>query len=336
MYNLNMPTPILDQQELDQLDILITRYNKLIKPTSLSKLGENVNSKIPSSVKAISNNIKSTVSEQEIYLQTMKIIGDSFKTLEEQASKYSASEEYIIDKIRNIDFDVQNLDEICMLRSYKIAHVVNTHKKKDVALAFVEGGTTGIAGFVGIPFNLALSTFLYFRAVQSVAMFYGFDVKNNPAELIIASEVFGNALSPRSSHNELGGNIDKMMLITRDSILHDTAKKTWADIASRSSIPILLAQIRALANKSAQRAVEKAGGKGLESIVFKGTFEQIGRKLALKSVQRAIPVISAGIGAFLDTTQMKKVIEFADIFYHKRYILEKKHRINLLLESKDS
>ncbi|ONI45062.1 hypothetical protein AN640_05035 [Candidatus Epulonipiscium fishelsonii] len=335
MYNLSLPTPILDQQELDQLDILINRYNKLTRPNSLSKLGENINKKIPSGVKEFSANIKSTISEQEIYFKTMKIIGDSFKVLEEKASKYSLSEDYIIDKIRNIDFDVQCLDEICMLRSYKISHVVNTHKTKDVALAFVEGGTTGVAGFIGIPFNLALSTLLYFRAVQSIAMFYGFDVKNNPTELIIASEVFSNSLSPKNSKNELSGNINKMMLITQDTILQEAAKKTYSDIASRSSIPLFLAQIKTLANKSAQKSIEKASGKGLENIIFKGVFERIGQKLALKSVQRAIPIISAGIGAFLDTTQMKKVIEFADIFYHKRYILEKKHRINLLLESKN-
>lgn len=41
----------------------------------------------------------------------------------------------------------------------------------------IEGGGTGAFGFWGLPFNLVLSTFLYFRAVQSIAMFYGYDVK---------------------------------------------------------------------------------------------------------------------------------------------------------------
>jgi len=60
----------------------------------------------------------------------------------------------------------------------------------------VEGGTTGAFGFWGLQFNIVLSIFLYFRAVQSIAMFFGYDIKNGSAELVIASEVFTNALSP--------------------------------------------------------------------------------------------------------------------------------------------
>lgn len=39
-----------------------------------------------------------------------------------------------------------------------------------------------------MPFNLGLSTFLYYREVQSVAMYYGYDIKNDTAELVIANE----------------------------------------------------------------------------------------------------------------------------------------------------
>lgn len=38
-----------------------------------------------------------------------------------------------------------------------------------MVLAFTEGAATGVPDFAGIPFNIELSTFLYFRAVQSIA-----------------------------------------------------------------------------------------------------------------------------------------------------------------------
>ena len=79
---------------------------------------------------------------------------------------------------------------------------MNKYRKHDLTVALVEGAATGVFGFAGLPFNIVLSTFLYFRAVQSIAMFYGYDIKNDPTELIIAGDVFMNALSPQSNGSD--------------------------------------------------------------------------------------------------------------------------------------
>ena len=85
-----------------------------------------------------------------------------------------------------------------------------------------------------------LSIFFYYRAVQSVAMFYGYDVKNDSAELVIASEVFMNALSPSSSgSDEMSSIIGKVMLMTEITAVKQTAKKTWSDMAARGGIGLL-------------------------------------------------------------------------------------------------
>lgn len=103
-------------------------------------------------------------------------------------------------------------------------------------------------------------------------MFYGYDVKNYSTELVIASEVFTNALSPSTSdaNNEATNIIGKIMLMSQAAVVKQTAKKTWTDMAARGGIPLLLAQ-------------------------------------------------------------MKKVLEYADIFYQKRFIVEKESRIYNLI-----
>jgi hypothetical protein len=93
---------------------------------------------------------------------------------------------------------------------------------------------------------------------------------------------------------------------------------------------LVLAQMRALANAAARKALENAGQKGLENSVFREIFEQIGRRLTLKTIQRAVPFVSAGIGALIDTAQMNTVLQYADIFYHKRFLVEKEARVNRL------
>lgn len=333
-----MPEPIMNSREIAAINLLKERYDKLQTPGTLAKIGNKAVSIVPDKVKTFGSDISNSISELEIFKQAMEMIADGFKIVEEQAANYSISEKDILKKVNEIhhSFQIEELSELCFVRSYSLSRLVNNYKKKDKINAFVEGGVTGAFGFWGLPFNLVLSTFLYFRAVQSIAMFYGYDVKNESAEMVIAGEVFSQSLSPVNNdvNNEVSGIIVKIMVMTQASVVHQTAKKTWTDMAMRRGIPLLLTQMRALANKYAQTALNKAGAKGLERSVFKEVFEQIGKKLALKTVQKSVPVVSSVLGALIDTSQMNKVLEFADIFYQKRFLLEKEERIMTILDTK--
>lgn len=330
------PTPVVNQKEAASLDALTARYNKLITPSRVAKIGMKAGELIPEKVKLLGGELAETISAQELYKQSMEWVANGFKVIEEHAAKFSISEKTIVKKVNSVipEYEITDLSEICFARSYKLSKLVNTYKGQDTLAAFVEGGITGAAGFWGLPFNFVLSTFLYFRAVQSIAMFYGYDVKNDSAELLIASEVFASALSPLKNdvNNEVGSIVGKVMLMSQAAVVKQTANKTWTDMAARGGVPLILTQMRALANKSAQKALEKAGAKGLERSVFKEVFEQIGRKLTLKTVQKSVPVVSAVFGALIDTAQMNKVLEYADIFYQKRYIMEKESRIIAIVE----
>ena len=195
-----------------------------------------------------------------------------------------------------------------------------------------EGAGTGAFGFAGLPFNLVLCMFICYRAVQSVAMFYGYDVKEDPSELIIASDVFMNALSPSTANaNEVSSTIVKIMTFAEAQSLKQATKKTYAEMISKGGTSLLVVQLRALANNAAKKALDEAGVKGLESSAFKAVFEQIGKGLGKKSVGKMIPGISAVIGAAFDISQMNTVISYADVFYNKRFLLEKEQRINALV-----
>ncbi len=333
---ISVPTPIINNKELDSLDKLVLQYEKMIKPSKLSKVGKSIVEKTPEKLKEVSKNFSNGISQQEIYTNTLKIIADGFKVIEEQAAKFSIPDTVIIKKVNETsdDFEISEIEQICFTRSYDIAKIVNSYKSKDLAMAFVEGATTGVVGFWGLPFNIVLSTFLYFRAVQSIATFYGYDVKNNNDEMIIASQVFVNSMSPSQNdiNNEFSSIISKVMLMTQSSVISQTSKKTWTDMATRGGISLVLTQMRALAHKSAQKALEKAGAKGLENSVFREVFEQIGKRLTLKVVQKSVPVVSGVLGALIDTAQMKTIVEFADVFYQKRFIMEKETRIYNYLE----
>lgn len=332
--NINVPSPLVNSIEKDALDILTERYNKLIEPGIIAKVGAKVGQLLPDSIKELGKAAGANITAQELFVQTIRVISDGFAVLEEQAAKLSVSEKQILNRINQSygEYKINRLNEVCLVRSYDLASLVSKYKTQDIFAAFLEGGGTGAFGFWGLPFNLVLSTFLYYRAVQSIAMYYGYDVKNDDAELVIASEVFANALSPKNNNvnNEVSTAIMKIMVMGQAATIAQTARKTWADMVAKNGIPLLLAQMRALANKSAEKALQNAGEKTLEKTLFKDVFEQIGKKLSLKAIGKSVPIVAAVTGALLDTAQMKNVLEYADIFYQKRFILEKESRIHNL------
>ncbi|MBQ6934375.1 MAG: EcsC family protein [Clostridia bacterium] len=325
------PVPIVNQKEQDIFEKLTKQYEKMLEPSMAALLGRAAVRKIPAKVKQVGSLIGESIRAEDLYKDALKWISEGFETIEKYAAQLTISEKGIIKSVnKNLkELQIETIDEICFGRSYEVAKVVNKKKLFNIMATIIEGGATGYLGFAGIPLNLAASTFLYFRAVQLIAMIYGFDVKNNSTEMIIAGQVFLGAMNPSSkgSSNEFSSIMAKIMTMTQASLVQQTVQKSWTEMAKRGGIPLLITQLRALANASAQKALQNAGKKGIEKTVFTDVFEQIGKKLGQKTVKKAVPKVSAAIGALIDTSQMNKVLEYADIFYQKRFILEKESRI---------
>lgn len=332
------PHPIVDLKEENSLNILTERYNKMMEPGKIAKIGARIVDALPDQLKVVGKDIKGAITAQELYVKALEVIGDGFNTVQELAAKYTISESAIISQVNQItaDNEISSISEICLARSYDIAKLVSKQKDQNKLAALVEGGTTGAFGFAGLPFNLVLSTLMYYRAVKSIALFYGYDCKNDASELMIASNVFISAFSPEQNDlNEITAVIGKIMMYAEGAAIRQAAQKGWAEVAARGGAGLLLAQMRALAHKSAQKALQKAGQKGLEKSVFKSIFEQIGKKLSLSVIGKSVYVAGAIVGALFDTAQMKKVLEYADVFYNKRFVMEKEMRINELLGNVD-
>lgn len=97
-------------------------------------------------------------------------------------------------------------------------------------------------------------------------------------------------------------------------------------MASHGGIELLLTQMRALANKAAQKALENVGAKGLEKSLFKDIFEQLGKKLTQKTIAKSIPIVSGVIGALFDSAQMKKSIGVCRCFLQQKISSRKREQ----------
>lgn len=339
----NLPSPLVNDKEQKLFEELAKRYEKLIEPSGVKRLGEAVSNVLPERAKELAENAKDALLEQQLYKSALEVIGTGFKAIHEQSAKYTISVSSTVKRVNQLTDknEIDRLEEFCLVRAYDLFSSVDKEKGKNLFAAFTEGAATGAPGFAGIPFNLVLSTFLYFRAVQAIALSYGYDVKNDPTELEIAGQVFACAIGSNDIEDEkdvsteIGAIIGKIMMVSEMAAVKQTAAKGWASMAAHGGMGLFLAQLRALANGAARTALEKAGQKGLENTIFRSVFEQIGRRLTLSTVQRAIPVVSAAIGAVFDIGMMKKVVDYADIFYCKRFIFEKETNISALIGDKN-
>lgn len=334
-----VPVPIVDEREFDDIDRLAERYNKLTSPGMLSKAGEAVAGIVPKPIKEIARGIGDTAQEtfqgltkQELMVRALKVAAEGFSKLEEQAAKSSVSKEYVLRKVNEgkQEQKVSSFEEICLLRSYDVAAVAEGGNLQHMFMALSEGAGTGAVGFWGLPANIALSMLCFFRAVQSVALFYGYDVKDDPRELAIAGDVFSKAMAPNTNGGVVTDYVGKILVYAETATVRKAARQTWAAMVEAGGAGLLIAQMRALANSAAQKAVKNGGKKALEAGVFQNALKQVGSKLALKNVGKLVPVIGAGFGALFDTAQMSRVIEFASLFYQKRFIMEKAERISRL------
>lgn len=328
----------LNKKEKELLSKLTESYTKFTTPGpirtridhSIKKIGSYAPEKITQSL----TNITKQASEWEIIQKVLLSASKAFEVINENTAKYTFSKDAIIKKLNEESKEIKTFDEICMLRSYEIEKIaINNRKSIDLPASFLGGGVTGFFGIKGVPFNLAYTSFLYFRSVQSIALYYGYDVKDDPRELEFASSVTLKSLMPYATvkSDGLESVISKMMVAQNvTNLTQALTKSSFEDMAKRGGSELVYVQIRALANKQAQKALEKAGKEGIEAGIFKKMMEQLGARMSKEAGKKAIPVIGAGIGALIDVTTMNSVLKSANMIYHKRFLFEKDHRIELL------
>lgn len=349
--HLKIPNPILDKKELATLDDLNKKLAKITTPNEKISNAKNTVKKIGDSFpKPIKNIVLQTggqfrmitgnLTQAAVFGQVMQTMNESYDYIQGQVSKFTIIDTKIVkhvSKKMNRD-DLNSIQDFTLLRSYEISRVVDSIKIRNFSSGLLEGGATGVFGFWGLPANIAISNLLFFRVVQEVATYYGYDVKHDAAEMMIAGEVFAQSLNPTNkiANNELSENILKILTIAELQATKAATKKGWAEMIKQGGIPLALAQIRSLSHKSAAKALAKSGQKGIEFGVFKTVFEPIGKIITLKATGKSIPIVSAFVSAAIDSHQINNIFDYANIFYHKRFILEKEVRVQLLIEQQGS
>lgn len=341
--NLTTPDPIYDAKELQLVEKLTAEYIKFTEPgkfnKALNQLAENAYSVIPGYLRNAYENKRESLGEQNLYKNLMEVLTTGFATVEKIAANFSVNEKAIIKDMQKKYPHIDSVDKITFARSYDIQKTVKARTTANYVQAFLEGAATGIPGAAGLPFNIVLSTALYYRVVQNIAMHYGYDVKNDPAELEFAGEVFITAFThgALADFDNLGNMVGKIMMQCELTLIKTNVRSmSFKQLAEQGGVQLLYVQVRALANKAARNALENVGEKSLEKSILKNVLKIIGKNLPKRAVGKSTLILGGVIGALFDTAYMDRVIKGANLIYHKRFLLEKETRVKIELgEIKD-
>lgn len=165
-----VPDPILDVREEHEITELTERYERMCEPSVFSKAADRVVDALPDAVKDLVKDASDKMSQQELYTKVMEVVAKGFDAVEKASASMTVDAKAVIKQINNGPgkAKIEKLDEICLLRVYDVAAVAHRDNLQHTVSAFIEGGATGAPGFAGIPFNIVLSTFVYYRAVPVV------------------------------------------------------------------------------------------------------------------------------------------------------------------------
>ena len=273
----------------------------------------------------------------EVIRKVVELASRGYGELGKTASKYTLSRPSIERMLSKKLGRECRFEGISRLRSYQIEPCVMDNKLKKQLTAVVEGGVTGFFGFWGVPFNIVLSIFLYFRAVQHIALFYGYDVVDDPRELELASDILVNCMSPTldTAGTRAGTYVARLMFYGEISSLGRAlaGRKTFAMMAREGGAQLMYTQVRALGHAAAKKGLAKAQRESLEGVLLKRVLQNIGRKLPKQMVGKAVPVLGALVGGGFDTYYMTRVVRMANLQYHKRFLIEKDERIGVAAEA---
>lgn len=201
------------------------------------------------------------------------------------------TQERLIQEAQIFSSDVIQLEDMKHLSLKQLSYMVEKEVSKQRWRGLIQGGVTGSGGFLMLGIDLPLLLAINMRAIQTIAMTYGYNTLM-PVEMLTSLKVLQMGILPKTQRGPAWEELGEQVL-HRD---HDPYFYNGPDsLESEAWFDQLIRQI----------------GK---------TFLIV--QLRKKAVNN-IPLLGMALGAGLNYRFTKSITDIAHKFYQKRFILEK-------------
>jgi hypothetical protein len=344
MTDFSTPDPILDSRERQRFSDLKDEWEEFRSPGFIGKkvkrqtrgvsaAARKLKGRIPgmsaaagSAREVVENARKSTVVKKALQ-KAARGGGLALEFL----GKNTLSRERALEHLQDQNhLSVDSFDRICAQRSYRLDSVAQSDWKSRLGAAVQGVGTGALGGAHGLALNLATSMLLFMRATQRVALHFGYDAVGSREEQEIASQITLESLHPSEDGGtgQTGDILYRVMQAGEIGALKEALeRRTYKEMAERGASELLYVQIRSIANKAAKKALDQAGKDGIQNAMLRKLLRGVSKRLPKRAGRRAVPVVGGLIGGGLDFYYMDRVINGARLYYHKRFLAEKKERV---------
>ncbi|CAM4211697.1 ABC transporter substrate-binding protein [Bacillus manliponensis] len=186
---------------------------------------------------------------------------------------------------------IEQLEDMKQLSIDQLTYIAEQQTARHRLYSFMQGGVTGIGGFLLLTADLPAMAALNVKAVQLIAMSFGHDV-NKPYEMMLALKVFHAAILPVHLQQYAWQNLLEELNHEEQSPFFYEGEE---EVLNPASIQVLLVQI-----------MKTFLIYSLRRKVFQG-----------------VPILGIAIGSTMNYRFTRSVTEFANRFYQTRYLIEK-------------
>ncbi|MBM4762559.1 EcsC family protein [Bacillus sp. B15-48] len=191
---------------------------------------------------------------------------------------------------RVFNSELHSIEHIRELSIEQVQYIAEQQIARHRVYSFIQGGVSGSGGAIALGADLPAMAVINLRAVQLIAMSYGFEV-NTPFEMMTALKVFHVAMMPKRIQANGWSELIEDLKQTDNHYFYegreDLTDITWMEQPIRQML------------------------KAMVILLFR------------KKQLQGLPIISMAIGAGANYQLTRKVTDFAHKYYQYRYLLHK-------------
>ncbi|SFJ71635.1 MULTISPECIES: EcsC family protein [unclassified Bacillus (in: firmicutes)] len=197
----------------------------------------------------------------------------------------------ILGAARVFDDSIEHIEEMRELSIHQLTYIAEQQTARHRLYSFVQGGVTGIGGFLLLSADFPVLIALNVKAVQLIATSFGHDV-NKPYEMMLALKVFHAAILPAHLQQYAWYNLLQELEQEEPAPFFYEGEE---EVLNPASVQVMLKQI-------------------LKTFII----YSLRRKLF-----QGVPVLGIVVGSTANYRLTRSVTEFANRFYQMRYLRQK-------------
>ncbi|PWA11135.1 ABC transporter substrate-binding protein [Pueribacillus theae] len=208
-----------------------------------------------------------------------------------QSTKWHTSAaDKLLDEARNFDESIQTIGDMQRLPVHTLMYISKRRIDKEQIRSLLQGGLSGTGNLLFLGLDLPSLLVLNLRAVQFIAMTYGYSVIH-PVEMLLSLKVFYTATISKKDQYAMWKNLEEEAKMLNHPFFYEGSDKI------------------------------------IDNDWLQNQLKQIAKAFLImmlrKKTRQGIPFLSIAIGAWLNYHFSHKVLEIADKFYAKRLLEER-------------